>query len=138
MEDISQDSVCAFNARYTTQSLCILKVLLPYLPVSNRHGLAVYIKWMELMYTLTMSNPPYPENPPGDIVQLYDEIMPFLNKEGQEQLKQMRSVMETVQSIQMLKEILPEGAFSSENMDISSLFENLQGESVFNQLFQNM
>ena len=54
MTDKKDDAsnVMAFDALYTTNQIQKLKVLLPYIEPSMQKHLAVYIKYMELQYTI--------------------------------------------------------------------------------------
>lgn len=52
-EDAS--NVMAFDALYTTNQIQKLKVLLPYIEPSMQKHLAVYIKYMELQYTINLT-----------------------------------------------------------------------------------
>ena len=45
-------NVTAFDALYTTNQIQKLKVLLPYIEPSMQKNMAVYIKYMELQYTM--------------------------------------------------------------------------------------
>ncbi len=47
------DNILAFDTLFTTNSIQILKILLPCIPSKMQHYLAVYIKYLELQYTLS-------------------------------------------------------------------------------------
>ena len=51
-EDLA--SVMAFDALYTNNQIQKLKVLLPYIDPSMQKNMAVYIKYMELKYTMEL------------------------------------------------------------------------------------
>ncbi len=55
MEDIRPNSVACFDNRYTNNHISKIKVLLHFLAPSMQNKLAVYIKFMELQYTLQFS-----------------------------------------------------------------------------------
>ena len=62
-QNLATDKVLAFDTIFTTNHIKMLKVLLSFLPPSLQKMLAVYIKFLELQFTLTYfdTHPsPYP------------------------------------------------------------------------------
>ena len=53
MEDQSSKIIAAFDSLFTTNRIQILKILLPRLAPEHQSGFAVYIKLLELQYTLS-------------------------------------------------------------------------------------
>ena len=54
MEETQQKKVMAFDNLFTTNRIQILKILLSYMAPSTQKTLAIYIKFLELQYTLTL------------------------------------------------------------------------------------
>jgi hypothetical protein len=52
MNDSGQDKVTAFDALFTNSQIQMLKIFMPYFDPSMQKRLAIYIKWMELQYTI--------------------------------------------------------------------------------------
>lgn len=134
MTDKKEDaaSVMAFDALYTTNQMQKLKVLLPYIEPSMQKHLAVYIKYMELQYTMnyTKRHPStlsgcglsQPEKP--DLRKLCRELSLYSSPEEIKQLEQIQNMLQTFETVQemtqtmnAMKEIFPD-------MNMDSLFEN--------------
>lgn len=137
MTDKKEDaaSVMAFDALYTTNQMQKLKVLLPYIEPSMQKHLAVYIKYMELQYTMnyTKRHPTtlsgcglsQPEKP--DLRKLCKELSLYSSPEEIKQLEQIQNMLQTFETVQemtqtmnAMKEIFPDlslgefaGPFSS-------------------------
>ncbi len=122
----------AFDALFTTDRLQILKVLLPCLPPGRQGGLAVYIKMQELFHTMDIvrSHPgrlrealgPVPN---GDTI--LEQILPFCSSSQKEQIRQfqqmhrqMDSMREMMETVQMMQSLFPEG-MNPEEMDLSQI-----------------
>lgn len=56
MEHMEADTVLAFDTLHTTNHIQILKILLPYLDSGMHKHIAIYIKYLELQYTLEFYN----------------------------------------------------------------------------------
>lgn len=112
MENKDKDSVLAFDTLFTTNSIQILKILLPCLPSRMQQFLAVYIKYLELQYTLQYfrSHPVFSggrqkENTP-DLMSVYPEIKGYLSPEGRAQFEQLASLVNTMQTVQEMKSMM--------------------------------
>ncbi len=125
MTDKKEDasSVMAFDALYTTNQMQKLKVLLPYIEPSMQKHLAVYIKYMELQYTMnyTKRHPTtlsgcglsQPEKP--DLRKLCRELSLYSSPEEIKQLEQIQNMLQTFETVQemtqtmnAMKEIFPD------------------------------
>ncbi len=120
------DKIQAFDALFTNNQIQICKILLPYLEPTLQKSLAIYIKCMELQYTLThfSRNPEFvmPAFACKDNHQICDEIHPFLNPVQQKQVEQftnmfanMNQIREMMEMAEMMKEMFPEGFSFGEN-----------------------
>lgn len=129
MEDIRPNKAELFNIRFSNNQINMLKVLFSFLPNSSQKDFAIYIKCLELQYTLQYYNPqnryynsPYhsPDNKNTantiDIPLICDELMPFCDEQKRQLFLQMRNLFQTMQNMQELmelfetmKEVFPDG-----------------------------
>lgn len=125
-------NVMAFDALYTTNQIQKLKVLLPYIEPPMQKNLAVYIKYMELQYTMHyIRRHPFqisgcsisPDLKP-DLQSLCLQLSLYSTPEEIKQLEQLRNMLQTLETVQemsqtfsALQEIFPD-------MSASSPFEN--------------
>lgn len=142
MKDESSN-VMAFDALYTNNQIQKLKVLLPYIEPSMQKNMAVYIKYMELKYTMDLfRNHPFhvcsiesnTETP--DIKKLCRELKPYCTEAECRQLDQMESMLQTMdmyremsQTMSAMQEIFPDmgaGGFCS-NESGTSMEDMLMG-----------
>lgn len=139
MEDQGTKSIAAFDSLFTTNRIRILKILLPRLAPEQQYGFAVYIKLLELQYTLSLlrshSEKPLFENARqlsanffqgdnSDTISLLDELLPFSSPEGRAKIENMKNMMinmkkmqEMMEMIQMIQELFPEGMGGDNPMD---------------------
>jgi len=157
MDEKELGKVTAFDTLFTTNRMKMLKILLTYLAPSSQKNLAIYIKLMELQYTISFFQKyPYaslgslPHEESFDTMKLCDEILPLCAPGEQEKIKQMRTMyqnfenmQEMMQMIQMMQEMFPEGApFGGGNgegdggMDFLSGLAGMDFSQLAN-LFQN-
>ncbi len=129
MADKKEDaaSVMAFDALYTTNQIQKLKVLLPYIEPSMQKHLAVYIKYMELQYTLnyTKRHPTtlsgcglsQPEKP--DLRKLCKELSLYSSPEEIRQLEQIQNILQTFETVQEMSQTMSamQEIFPDMNMD---------------------
>ena len=116
-------NVMAFDALYTTNQIQKFKVLLPYIEPSMQKHLAVYIKYMELQYTMkyVRKHPfqisgcsvPSDENP--DLRSLCRQLSLYSSPEEIRQLEQLQNMLQTMETMQemtqtmsALQEIFPD------------------------------
>lgn len=123
MDEKGLDKVIAFDTLFTSNSIQMLKILLTYMEPSSQKGIAIYIKFMELQYTLDFFNKhpnaaldmlPHEEN--LEAAKLCDEIFPLCSTAEQEKLSQMKqmyqqfhNMQEMMEMINMMKELFPQG-----------------------------
>ena len=154
MEDIRPCNVNSFDTTFTNNHICMFKVLLPFLPVSLQGNLAIYIKYMELQYTMQyfkqLSNrkthslfptdDPAPTDNPFDFSSLFEELLPYSTPSQKQQFTQLRNLFETMRNMQdmmemleTMKELFPEGMGNPDGENISFNPEILAAmSSMFN------
>ena len=136
MDEKGQDKVAAFDTLFTTNHIQMLKVLLTYLEPSAQRSIAVYIKWLELQYTLSFfrrypgaSLKGLPREEGFDATRLCDEMLPYCAPREKNQLQSMKSMFqnlsnaqEMMEMMQTMKELFPEGEnpFQGDAADILS------------------
>lgn len=140
MAEDEPDKIVAFDTLFTTNHIQMLKILLTYVEPAMQRNMAVYIKFLELQYTISFFKscsssvlPGFPSENTFNISKLCDELLPLCGHDGQEQLRQMKNMyqnyenmQEILQMMQMMKDMLPEGE-TSIGTDPSALFSALAG-----------
>lgn len=135
MEEKKTDKIMAFDSLFTTNSIQMLKILITYMAPSVQKNIAIYIKFMELQYTITFFKrhpdaylPGLPHETASGAEKLCNEILPFCDSFQKERINQMRNMYQTFENLQgmmemlqMMKELFPEGAKASgDNNDFMS------------------
>ena len=134
MADKKDDAsnVMAFDALYTTNQIQKLKVLLPYIEPSMQKHLAVYIKYMELQYTIQLTKKhtatlcgcglSQPEK--TDLKKLCKELCLYSTPEEIRQLEQIQNMLQTFETIQEMSQTMSAMQEIFPDMNMESLFEN--------------
>ena len=125
-------NVMAFDALYTTNQIQKLKVLLPYIEPSMQKHLAVYIKYMELQYTINLTKKhaatlcgcglSQPEKP--DLKKLCKELCLYSTPEEIRQLEQIQNMLQTLETVQEMTQTMNAMQEIFPDMNMDSLFEN--------------
>lgn len=140
MDSNHPDKIMAFDALFTTNYIRILKLLLEYLEPPLQGQLAVYIKFMELRYTLSLfynnpfaSIPPYAGCVRGGLDELLEDILPYCSSEERDTLRNIQNMLynfknmqEMMETFQMLQEVSPELFSSFGDTDMSQMMEMMQ------------
>lgn len=109
MDSNEQNKVIAFDTLFSTNHISMLKVMLPYMDNQMQKSMAVYIKFLELNYTIDFYRQhPFPlcgcmekESSP-DLLKLCTELLPYCTEAEKKQLEQIRGIF---QSMEMYKEM---------------------------------
>lgn len=130
------DKVLAFDTLFTTNQIKMYKILLFFLDSHMQKWMAVYIKFLELQYTLSYfdSHDSLSMNKP-DFAEICKEILPYCNPEERRKIEQFTQMQQTMEqfkqlneTMEMMKELFPDGmpmsGFDSGG-DSSQLFELL-------------
>ena len=127
MEKKEQDKITAFDTLFTTNHIQMLKIVMPYLDASMRRQMAVYIKYLELQYTLSYysshsaalcgcSINPMDSGRKEDFNfnKICSEILPYCTAEEKQKLEQfagmfrsMEMYREMTQTFEMMKDFAP-------------------------------
>ncbi|MCM1087769.1 MAG: hypothetical protein NC419_06405 [Muribaculaceae bacterium] len=106
-------NVMAFDALYTNNQIQKLKVILPYIDPSMQKNMAVYIKYMELKYTMELckrhpfhicSAPDTKQHP--DFKKLCRELKVYCTENEVKQLEQMESMLQTMEMYQEMSQTM--------------------------------
>lgn len=123
MSERFQDKVTAFDNLFTNNHIQKLKILMSYLDRSVQKNLAVYIKYLELMYTIDyFRNNPHvsplslSEESEPDYASLFREVTPYCTPNEKRKMDSLQNMMNTfdrykemMEMIQMMQEMFPEG-----------------------------
>ena len=137
METIKNEQIYAFDSLYTTNHIQMLKILLPCLNPPLQKNLALYIKFLELRYTISFLNAqPYAisgcgfDKKNGEQEIPVGDLLPYLTPQEAENLKQLQKSMDIMKqfstmqkNMEALKGILPEGT------DLETLFQGMMSKT---------
>lgn len=141
-----------FDKILTTNRIQILKTALPYVDAPFQKYLAIYIKFLELQYTISyfkshsfpfLSSPSQKEDSSElPFLQMFHEMKEYCGEEEKkrfEQMFQMFQAFQMYEKYQSLFQNMDLSAFkNSDNPgDFSSLFQSLAGNPDFSSLFQS-
>lgn len=127
MDSNEQNKVIAFDTLFSTNHIAMLKIMLPYMDNQVQKSLAVYIKFLELNYTVDFYRKhPYPlcgcteKETSFDLPKLCGELLPYCTEEEKKQLEQIRNIFQSMEmykemskTMEMMKEFMPDmGSFS--------------------------
>ena len=106
-------NVMAFDALYTNNQIQKLKILLPYIDPSMQKHMAIYIKYLELKYTIDLFkrhpfhiHSTYKENGPPDIKKICQELQPYCTESENKQLEQMMNILKTMEMYQEMSQTI--------------------------------
>lgn len=152
MEKEGKDKILAFDSLFTTNHIQIFKILLSYMNPSAQKNLAIYIKLMELQYTLAFFQK-YPHAAVNRLpregsmqsARFFDEITPFCDISQRTKINQFKKTLQSMEQMQemmgmveMMKELFPQETGSTEdtagmgpgNMDVTQLLNMLGGGNM--------
>ncbi len=134
MADKNEDAsnVMTFDALYTTNQIQKCKVLLPYIEPSMQKHLAIYIKYMELQYTMDyVRRHPFQlcgcelaQSEKPDLCKLCKELSLYSTPEEIKQLEQFQSMMKTLETVQEMSQTMSAMQELFPEMSMDSLFDN--------------
>jgi len=147
MESTENNLIRTFDERFTSNKIQMMKILFSRLPSSFQKDFAVYIKFMELQYTMNLSRSPSHfssysskslsfslfSGDHADTLELLDELIPFSTPEEQKRieniknmLRQMSQIQNIIEMMQMMQELFPEG-FGGDSQNPSDILSGLSG-----------
>lgn len=128
MDFSGTDKITAFDTLFSTNHIQMLKILLSYSDTQSQKFLAVYIKFLELNYTIEfckrnqhMQSECFPlcgcttRDFSPDIQKLCAELLPFCTETEKKQLEQIKNLFqgmsmatEMSKTLEMIKEFMPD------------------------------
>ncbi|MCI9094907.1 MAG: hypothetical protein HFI95_01660 [Lachnospiraceae bacterium] len=120
----STSKVIAFDTLFCTNHIQMLKVMLPYMDNQTQKSMAVYIKFLELNYTMEYFRR-HPnclcgcmerEQSP-DLFKMCSELLPYCTEREKAQLEQIQNISRSMemykemsQTMEMMKDFMPDAA----------------------------
>lgn len=125
-----------FDSLIIPRELQILKLLLPVFPSSVQKILGIYIKFMELQYTIryfhsSMHVLQFPDSS-SDTVSfrgLIENISPYLDKKQAEALQNIETAMQMAELFQASGDFAPEDLFSDDLFSDNEFLKDLFSQS---------
>lgn len=138
------DAIGDFDALYDTKAFRILRVLIPFFPASYQPLLAVWLRFSQLQYALSLlkQHPPSadPKNRGFSFFAkpelLFSRLKPCLSPEECREMERMQNMMSMYQRFRQLEPYLSMLNGQAEDWstaDLLSLFSKLQGMSADNE-----
>ncbi len=132
MDSNEHNKVIAFDTLFCTNHIQMLKVILPYMDNKTQKSMAVYIKFLELNYTIEyFKKHSFPlcgcmerESSP-DLFKMCSELLPYCTENEKKQIEQIRGVFQSMETykemsktMEMMKDFMPDiNAFSNASLD---------------------
>ena len=121
----AEDKVLAFDTLFTTNRIKLFKILLSYLDPAMQMTLSVWIKYLELSYTLQyFRSHRYAFctdsgfDPSSHLEQIFAEVKPYCSSDEQNRLNrfwQMKQALDSARQMQqmmeMMQELFPDQSF---------------------------
>ena len=85
-----------FDEAILPKEMQMMKAFLPFLPASMQKMFAVYIKWMELQYTISYFNQHTPRQESLDIGNIMNCLKGIVPPEQQAQMEQFSDIFENM------------------------------------------
>ena len=137
MEDWKTNQMTPFDQRTSSQTLLLLKLLIPYLPPQSQRMFAIYVKFLEFQHTLSSFQSFRQKSfSAQDIMQDLKPFMPPSTYESIDNILNMMSMMELFQSMY-------DSSDSESDFDPMSMMRNMltpEQQSMFemyNDMFAN-
>lgn len=132
MEQQDGNKVMAFDTLFSTNHIAMLKILLSCLDYQAQKSMAVYIKFLELQYTIHYYNQnPHPlcgctgPDASRDLPSLCKELLPYCDEKEKKQIEKLCSLFQSMEmyrefskTMETMKDMIPGFA------DMSDLFSS--------------
>lgn len=129
MDSNEHNKVIAFDTLFCTNHIQMLKVILSYMDTRTQKSMAIYIKFLELNYTIeyfkSHSSPlcgcAERELSP-DLLKMCSELLPYCTESERKQIEQIRNVFQGMEmykemsrTMDIMKDFMPDLAASGSN-----------------------
>lgn len=109
---MENDKIAAFDTLYTSNHIQMLKLALPLMPPDKQYYGAIYIKYMELSYTLSLGR--YLKNQlcacsgmeNYGMEVFLKEIMPFCSEKEAERIQKISGMLKSFKTFQEMKSMM--------------------------------
>ncbi len=109
---MENDKIAAFDTLYTSNHIQMLKLALPLMPPDKQYFGAIFIKYMELNYTLSLGK--YLRNQlcacsgfeNYGMEVFLKEIMPFCSEKEAERIQKISNMMKSFKTFQEMKSMM--------------------------------
>ena len=142
MDSKDHNHVIAFDTLFSTNHIRMMKIMLPYMDNQMQKSMAVYIKFLELHYTINYyKKNPYPicgclkEDSSPDFGKICTELIPYCTEKEKKQMEQIRGILKSMEmyqeiskTMEMMKDFMPD-------TDMSNLFQNFGGLGDISDIF---
>lgn len=129
MDSDERNKVIAFDTLFCTNHIQMLKVILPYMDSQTQKSMAVYIKFLELNYTIEyFKRHPYSvcgcmeRDSSPDFQKMCSELLPYCTESERKQIEQIRGFFQSMEmykemskTMDMMKDIMPDMASFMDN-----------------------
>lgn len=138
MEKKSTIPLSPFDELTVPSELQLLKLILPYTPVTNQKTLGILIKFLELQHTIrffqhfTLKLQSQTANASVSFSQLIDDITPYLSERDAQMLTSIQNVMNIMEMAQMFQD-----SSAASPMDLFSGMLSPEQQEMF-QMYQTM
>ena len=114
---MEQDEIYAYDTLYTNRQIQMLKLAMPLLPSVYRSFLAIYIKFLELQYTINIAkNTGFSEDRRNEktgfsistetMENYFQSIMPYLSDDDKGKIQKIKNMLQTMEQFKQMKPIL--------------------------------
>lgn len=113
MDNIKTDQVLAFDTLFTNNHIQKMKIFLPLLDDSMQKNFAVYIKYLELQYTISFFERKESDlhicsrkQQKASMDDIFDELICYCSESEKKSINQMKQMMNTFKTIQEMQPFL--------------------------------
>lgn len=142
MEQNKSDKVLIFDTLYTTNHIQMLKIFLSFLEEPMQKNLAVFIKYLELQYTISFFQRKETEinicggkHQPLNPDECLDELKSYCNEDEKSKIDQIFGIMNTMKMMQELQPLMEMMNSASQSEDGGTSDNN---SDMMSQMLKNM
>lgn len=129
------DAVLAFDLLYTTNHIQMLKATLPYAPKHMQPMFAVFIKYMELAYTLSCINQPLLSSTTASeqglnaesITNLISALEQYLTENERKKMNQIKDMMRNLEQMREMQKVME--LLQPSGSDTGNILSNIMPKS---------
>lgn len=137
MGNLEHDKILAFDTLFTNNQIQKLKIIMPFFDASKQKHIAIYIKYLELQYTIAyLKKNPFTSFPPcSDVESICHDLKPYCSPAEKKKVEQMetafsnmKNYQEMIEMITMMKDIFPSSDGEMNPDILSGLFGSDAGQ----------